>query len=354
MAGGHGLTPVTVLTGFLGSGKTTLLNQLVRSPIAADSALIINELGDVAIDHALVREASETMAVLDSGCICCTVANDLVRTLRDLYFKRSKGEVPAFRRVIIETTGLADPAPILHTLIQLPVVVARYSLAGVATTVDAEQGRATLARHREALRQVAMADRLIMTKVDRVGRPAVDDLRQELSSINPGAALHEAIAGAVPAQALLEGGVYQLDGRSERVREWLRAEAYRPVRATRTAIGKPDLAPVPRHNDRIQSFVIDFHHALDFLALEEGIEFVLARYGDAILRMKGIVAVTSDPQPRVVHAVAHTYYPPGRLPAWPSGWEPQRTSLVFIVEDVAPALIEASLKAFVPDPTSSH
>jgi G3E family GTPase len=351
-----GLTPVTVLTGFLGSGKTTLLNRLVASPWGAETALIINELGAVAIDHALVRHAAEDMVVLDSGCVCCTVAGELLTTLRDLYFRRAKGEVPAFKRVVIETTGLADPAPILHTLIQMPLVVARYSLASVVTTVDAEHGAATLDRHNEAVRQAAMADRIVITKTDVAPAASVAALRDRLATLNPGAVVVESAAGAGVDEAFFEGGVYRLDARTERVREWLRAEAYRPVAArpltpSRTA---QRVAAATRHDDRIKSFVVTLAGAAELASLEEGLTFVLERYGRQVLRMKGIATVSSDDSPRVLHGVAHTLYPVGRLPAWPAGFAPGSSQFVFIVEDLAPALIEASLKAFVKAPISTE
>ncbi len=160
------LTPVTLLTGYLGSGKTTLLNRVLRDPAFADCAVLVNEFGAVPIDHLLVRESSENIVVMANGCVCCSVAGDLVQALRDLYFKRAAGEIPAFRRAVIETTGLADPAPILHTLIEMPVVAARYALSGVVTTVDAEHGMATLDRHRESVKQAAVADRIVITKTD--------------------------------------------------------------------------------------------------------------------------------------------------------------------------------------------
>ena len=166
------VTPVTLLTGFLGSGKTTLLNRLLGHPAAGDCAVIVNEFGPVAIDHALVRTASENVVLLPSGCVCCQVAGDLVQAMRDLYFKRAAGEIPAFRRAIVETTGLADPAPLARTLIELPLVAARYSLSGIVTTVDGQHGMGQLDSHPEAVKQAAVADRLVITKADlaRTGR----------------------------------------------------------------------------------------------------------------------------------------------------------------------------------------
>jgi G3E family GTPase len=345
-----GLTPVTVLTGFLGSGKTTLLNELVRSPLAKDSALIINEWGTVAVDHALVRQAAEDIVVLDSGCICCTVAGELMTTLRDLYFRRARGEVPPFRRVLIETTGLADPTSILHTLIQMPLVVARYSLAGVATTVDAEHGLATLAQHPESERQVAMADRLIITKTDRASTAALAALMARLQALNPGAAVHQAVHGKVAPEAILEGGVYRLDARTPRVSEWLARAAYRPVTRQAWQPGQHATRPVPAHDQRIQSFVVEWDYPVALVDLTEALTFVHDRHGDAILRMKGVVAIAGEARPAVIHGVAHTLYPVGYLDVWPADFTPGQAALVFIVRDLAPMLIEASLKAFLPSP----
>src|SRR5260221_12709828 len=186
------ITPVTVLTGFLGSGKTTLLNRMLRDARFADSAVIENELGDVAIDHLLVRHASEDIVVLPGGCICCRASGDLIRALRELHHQRSIGTVGPFKRVVIETTGLADPAPILASLIELPLLAARYSLAGVVTTVDAEYGMATLDAQPEAVKQAALADRIGITKADRAADP-VDALEVRPHALNPGARIHRAL-----------------------------------------------------------------------------------------------------------------------------------------------------------------
>ena len=179
------VTPVTVLTGFLGSGKSTLVNRMLRDPRYGDTAIVVNEWGDTPIDHALVRESNENIVTLAGGCICCRVAGDLVGRLRELHFQRASGIVPRFRRVLIETTGLADPAPLLATLIEMPVVAARYALSGVVTTVDAEHGARTLDNHPEAIRQVAMADRLVVTKMDRVHADAVAPLEARLAALTP-------------------------------------------------------------------------------------------------------------------------------------------------------------------------
>src|SRR5882762_3339741 len=180
--------PVTVLTGFLGSGKTTLLNKLLRRPELADTAVIINEFGEIGLDHLLVEKSDdEGMVTLNSGCLCCTVRGDLVRTMSELFLKRAKREVTPFKRMVVETTGLADPAPILHTLMTDPLLSTRYRLDGVVTTVDAVNGSSTLDNHVESVKQAAVADRLLLTKTDIAEAPAVEDLKHRLQHLNPGA-----------------------------------------------------------------------------------------------------------------------------------------------------------------------
>ena len=180
--------PVTVLTGFLGSGKTTLLNKLLRRPELADTAVIINEFGEIGLDHLLVEKSDdEGMVTLNSGCLCCTVRGDLVRTMSELFLKRSKGEVTPFKRMVVETTGLADPAPILHTLMTDPLLASRYRLDGVVTTVDGVNGTSTLDNHEEAVKQAAVADRLLLTKSDIADAPKLSELKSRLHQLNPGA-----------------------------------------------------------------------------------------------------------------------------------------------------------------------
>jgi G3E family GTPase len=308
------ITPVTVLTGFLGSGKTTLLNAMLRDPRFASTAVLVNEWGEVAIDHALVRASSENVVVLAGGCICCRVAGDLVRALRELHFQRVEGTVPPFDRAIIETTGLADPVPLLATLVEMPVVAARYSLAGVVTVVDAQHGIGTLDRHREAVKQVAMADRLVVSKTDLVPPGAIAALEERLRSLNPGAAvLHSGTVAPDPAE-LLETGLHRGGGRLADAEGWLNAGAYRHVG--------------PVHDPQIRSFVWSTPEPRRWEDVESSIATLLELRGDRVLRMKGLVNAAGEPGPRAVHAVQHTLYPSARLAAWPS--EDHTTRLVFI------------------------
>ena len=310
------ITPVTVLTGFLGAGKTTLVNRIVGDARYAKTALVVNEWGEVPVDHVLVRASSENVVVLAGGCICCRVAGDLVGALRELYFQRAAGSIPMFRRVLIETTGLADPAPLLATLVELPMVAARYSLAGVVTVVDSQHGARALATHPEAVKQVAMADRLVVSKTDLVPRAQVTALEARLAALNPGAPILRSGETAPDPGSFLDTGLHRGGGRIADADGWLNAGAYRRM-------GMPH-----RHDPAIQSFVWSTPEPRPWDDVESSIATLCELRGDRILRMKGLVNARGEPGPRAVHAVQHTLYPSTRLPAWPS--EDHTTRLVFI------------------------
>ncbi len=339
------ITPVTLLTGFLGSGKTTLLNRLLRQPGIEETAVLINEFGAVPIDHLLVRETSENLTVLSNGCICCSVAGDMVQALRDLYFKRANGDVPDFRRVIIETTGLADPAPIMHTLIEMPLVAARYSLAGIVTTVDAEHGEQQLDRHIESVKQAAVADRIVLTKTDCVTRETVDSLRGRLIALNPGAQIIEAVSGEVDPDALFNTGLYQPGKKTPDVQAWLRAESYRLVAATpaNSLFTRP--ATATRHDNRFRAFAVTFDAPVNWQQLVDALETLTSLRGDQLLRIKGIVNVAGDDKPRAIHAVQHTIYPVAHLPSWPDA--DRSTRLVFITRDLDESFVRETLRSFI-------
>src|SRR5437899_8674560 len=218
--------PVTVLTGFLGSGKTTVLNHVLKQPGMAATAVVINEFGEIGLDHLLVERSSEDVVLLNSGCLCCTVRGDIVDTLTNLFVDRVKGKVPFFTRVAIETTGLADPAPILHTLMTDPIVAARYMLDGVLTTVDAVNGAGTLDKQPEAVKQAAVADRLLLTKTDLADPTARQRIEARLKVLNPSAALVPVARGAVDPAVLFNIGFYDPVTKSADVQRWLRDEAF--------------------------------------------------------------------------------------------------------------------------------
>ncbi len=330
-----GLTPVTVLTGFLGSGKTTLLNRAMRDPRYADTAIIVNEFGDIPIDHALLRAASDNVVVLPGGCICCRVAGDLVLALRDLHFKRAANEVPDFRRAVIETTGLADPAPLLATLLELPMVAARYALSGVVTTVDAEHGADTLDRHAESVKQAAIADRLVITKTDVAKPGAVEALEARLAAMNPGARVARAAQGVLDAAWLFDTGLHRPAGGEPDVRGWLGAGE------------RPGPAPAAgRHDARIRSFTWTAEAPVDWDALTSALETLVDLRGECILRLKGLVQVAGEAAPIAIHGVQHTVYPPARLAVWPDN--ERRTRLVFVTRDLEESSVAQILDSFIP------
>ncbi|HQZ45873.1 MAG TPA: GTP-binding protein [Usitatibacteraceae bacterium] len=332
------VTPVTLLTGFLGSGKTTLLNRLLVHPAAGDCAVIVNEFGPVAIDHALVRTASENVVLLPSGCVCCQVAGDLVQAMRDLYFKRAAGEIPAFRRAIVETTGLADPAPLARTLIELPMVAARYSLSGIVTTVDGTHGMGQLDRHPEAVKQAAVADRLVITKADLADPQALDALEQRLAALNPGAPRLRSAQGDADPALILDTGLYRGGETIADAGSWLRAGVYRRVGAPLSAA----------HDPRVSAFAWFADRPVDWAAFEDALATLLDLAGDRILRLKGLVNAVGAPGPVAVHAVQHTLYPAAQLPSWPDA--DRRTRLVFIVRDLEESFVARTLESFILAP----
>jgi G3E family GTPase len=332
---GAGITPVTVLTGFLGSGKTTLLNRWLRDPRFADTAVLVNEWGDVAIDHALVRESSERVVVLAGGCICCRVAGDAVRALRELHFQRVEGTIPVYRRVVIETSGLADPVPLLATLVEMPMMAARHALAGVVTTVDGQHGERALESHPEAVKQAAMADRLVLTKSDLAGSAQLDALDERLRAINPGAARLRSANGELDPALVLDAGLFRGDARMPDAAGWLAAGAYRHAGAARAA-----------HTSGVVSFVWEREEPSPWPDVETALETLIELRGDRILRMKGLVNVAGEAGPRAIHAVQHTLYPPARLAAWPDA--DHRTRIVFIGRALDPVEAAGILDSFLP------
>ena len=326
-----GITPVTVLTGFLGSGKTTLLARLLRDPGFADTAVLVNEWGEAGIDHALVREARGDVVLLAGGCVCCRVAGDVVRALRELHFQRAERRIPAFSRAVIETTGLADPGPLVATLVEMPLAAVRYSLAGVATTLDAEHGVASLEAHPESVAQVAMADRLVVTKADRAGPAAVEAATRRMIEINPGAPWR--LAADVDAGWLLSSGLHRGAARAPDARGWLNAGAYASFAR-------------PARHDGIASFAWRREEPASWADVESALEAVLELCGERLLRLKGLVAVEGEAGPRAVHAVRHTLYPSARLPDWPDG--DRGTRIVFIARHLESAQIARILESFLP------
>lgn len=323
--------PVTLLTGFLGSGKTTVLNRLLKAlPL---TAVVMNEFGEVGLDHQLLEETRGPLALLAGGCVCCQIQGALAPTLKNLWMARDQGALPPFERLIVETTGIADPAPILATLAGDRWLAARYRLDGIVTTVDAQFGPAQLDEHAEAGRQVAVADRLLLTKTDLVTPAAVELARGRLAGLNPAAPVLEVVDGEVAPAAILGAA----EAARANPRRWLAAERYRPARL----LGD---APVPAHADRIRAFSLSFDAPLDPQGVAAALEMLVAFRASHLLRMKAIVNLAGEDRPTVLHGVQHVLYPPVRLDAWP---DDDRTSrFVFIVRDLDEAFVAKLLNDF--------
>jgi G3E family GTPase len=335
--------PLSVLTGFLGAGKTTLLNRLLRDPALADTAVIINEFGEIGLDHLLVEQVDDDVVLLSTGCLCCTLRGDLVEALERLTRNLDNGRA-AFSRVIIETTGLADPAPIIHTTMAHPYLVMRYRLDGVIAVVDAVNGAETLERHLEAVKQAAIADRIVLTKTDLVDdarAPALRTLLMRLRALNPAATILDAAAGEAVAARLTDCGLYDPATKTPDVRRWLAAEAYADAGDHGAHAHDPN-----RHDAHIRAFCLSTEAAIPANAFEMFIELIRSMHGPKLLRLKGIVKIAETPQtPVVVHAVQHLMHPLARLPAWPDG--DTRTRMVFIVRDIDPRTIRELFDAFL-------
>lgn len=349
--------PLTVLTGFLGAGKTTLLNRLLQDPALADTVVIVNEFGEIGLDHLLVETVEDGLVLLSAGCLCCTVRGDLIATLEDLLRRRDNRRMAPFRRVVIETTGLADPAPILHAVLYHPYLSLRYALEGVVTVADAVNGAATLDAHEEAVRQAAVADRIVITKTDLVTDPAaLDALKERLCALNPGAVLIEAVNGAASATRLVGQGLYALDGKVADVRGWLRAEAVEAAeRHSHTAGGHHHghgghAHDVNRHDERIRAFCLTSEEPIRRGAFDMFLDLLRSAHGPKLLRVKGLVALAEDPEhPVAIHGVQHVFHVPAVLPAWPD--DDRRSRLVFIVKDLDKSFVERLWNAFLGRPT---
>ncbi|MGN6571523.1 MAG: CobW family GTP-binding protein [Pseudolabrys sp.] len=344
--------PLTVLTGFLGAGKTTLLNRLLKDPALAGTAVIINEFGEVSLDHLLVEHIGDNMVLLKSGCLCCTMRGDLVDALERLLRDLDNGRV-TFKRVLLETTGLADPAPVLHTMMAHPYLLLRYRLNGVVTVVDAVNGESTLDAHEEAVKQAAVADRIVLSKTDLATATQRDGILSRLKALNPAAPVLESAKGEATPGALLNAGLYDPERRIPDVKRWLAAEAYADASAHHHRGHDHDHhdhghahLDRNRHDDHIGSFVIVTDQPMPAGTLEMFLELLRASHGSSLLRVKGIVNLAEMPDtPVVVHGVQHVFHPPARLERWPD--EDHRTRLVFITRDLPERTVRELFDAFM-------
>jgi G3E family GTPase len=347
---------VSLLTGFLGSGKTTLLNALVKRTDMGHTAVLVNEFGDIGIDHHLIEKVDEDTVLLNSGCLCCTVRDDLARALHEIFLKRAKGEIPPIERVLIETTGLADPAPVIHTLMTDRVIVNRYSLDAIVTTVDAVNGDLQLDRYPESIKQAAVADRLLITKCDMAKPEAIAALERGLRDLNPGAPIFKVSHGQIEPAKLFDAGLYDPKTKTIDVQRWLHDEAilaheqehkhgdhghdHGHHHGEGDARGQ-DPHDVNRHDANIRAYCVTQDEPLDWQAFVAWIRTLIALHGDDLLRVKGIVNIVGQEGPIAIHGVQHLFHDPVHLPAWPSA--DRRSRIVFIARNLERAEVEKRL-----------
>jgi G3E family GTPase len=315
---------VITLTGFLGSGKSTLLNALLGNESMPPMAVIVNELGEIPIDHALIENVTEGIAVLRSGCVCCAVRSDLEYTLRDLYLKRIRGVIPDFRAVLLETTGLADPGPVLQTLFSAPARELRYAAGAVVTTVDCTHAQRTLSGYPEGMRQIAVADRLILTKSDLCRADEMQATAEWITELNPNASRIAAVKGQVAPEELFGEGF----------RDTLHAEALEQRR-----VAAPEGHVAHAHTIRAYSYAIP--GPLDWERVRETFKTLLTRHGERILRAKGLLQIVGIEQPVVLQAVHHTLYPPDLLAGWAG--RQRESHLVVIVDGLERGIIDRAI-----------
>lgn len=335
MTAAPAFTPVNLLTGFLGSGKTTLLRRLLQDPALGNAAVLINEFGEVGLDHHLIERIDETTVLLQSGCVCCTIRGELSDAMRDLLSRRERGAIPAFDRLVIESTGLADPFPILSTVRADPVLSHHFTLGNVVATVDAVNAADQFARRPEMAKQVASTDRLVVTKGDLVEPQALDMLIRRLVGMNPAAA------------------VVDVHGENWNT-GWLMIEASSAIGNRASSAEPHDTHPHAhhhrhghdrnRHGESIHAFAVTLDRPIDWTGFGIWLSMLLNRHGDRILRVKGILDLAGEERPVAIHGVQHLVHPPVHMEAWPEG--PRSSRLVFIVDGIAEARIRASLDVF--------
>jgi G3E family GTPase len=318
-----------VLTGFLGSGKTTMLRHLLRQPEFSRTAVIINEFGEVGLDHELIEASEDSFIELQTGCLCCKIRSDLAQTLADLIRRRDEGRCVSFNRIVIETSGLADPAPILQTLMTDASIAGRLVLGGVVATVDAVTGAATLEGEGVSQKQVAVADRIVLTKLDLAG-PAKRELLHRIQVFNPDAPVLVADHGRIDSQRIFDLGLYDPATKSADVNAWLAEEAHGHAHA--------------RHDADIKAYAIVRRAPIPAVALTLFLETLAEHCGADILRLKGIVNILESPgRPAAIHGVQHVFHPPAWLDRWPS--DERRSRIVFITRRVPQRWVEVLLEA---------
>lgn len=355
--------PVSILTGFLGAGKSTLLNRLLKDPAMKDAAVIINEFGEVGIDHLLVESSNDAVVELSDGCLCCTVRGELVDTLAELIDGMQTGKIKPLSRIVIETTGLADPAPVMQSVMGHPAIAQHFDLDGVVTVVDAVNGLSTIDTYPEAYKQVAVADRLILAKQTLADAGAIAAITQRLRALNPRAPITDGDAADAGSAAMLVNGLYDPATKIADVDRWLKDEMaaagdhhhhHDHAHDHSHHHGHHHLGhdhghhhhDVNRHGASIRSYAIVHDEPIDPMAINMFIDLLRSTHGEKLLRMKAIVALTDRPEkPLVLHGVQSIFHPPVRLPAWPEGSD-RKTRLVLITKDLSESYVRDLFGAF--------
>ncbi len=347
--------PVTILTGFLGSGKTTLLNNLLQpsfwenlSQTQPITAVVMNEFGSVGIDHQLLEKNDVPIALLNGGCVCCEIQGTLLPTLKNLWMGRSSGVVPRYERIVIETTGVADPTTIMETLLNSSWIARRLYLDSVVTTVDAVFANQQLDENFEAVRQVATADRLLLTKTDLTDADTALQVKARLTELNPAATIIPVLHGTInPSQVYNLRAYHQ--SQPTQTKQWLAADKFRAVTPItsqpHTGIRNPTAVASPGVNGRIRSFSVTFDQPLAWRNVTDAMAALNLSCGPHLLRMKGIVNLQDHPDnPTVLHGVQHLFYPAVKLAEWPD--DDHRSRFVFITADLDEAFVSNLLASF--------
>jgi G3E family GTPase len=326
--------PIVLLTGFLGSGKTLLLNGLLKAPAFANSAVIVNEFGEIGLDHVLVQSSADNVVLLDAGCLCCTIADSLHETLADLHFRRVRGEVPPFERVVIETTGLADPAPILNTLLGHKLVTEHFRLDLVVATVDAVHAPEELEQHRETAKQIAVADRLVITKIDLASKAQAEKVEAAAKQLNPGAEIFKSRQASAALEAFAPGSFSQSRNLSA-------YEAHRHAH------------DVNRHDEHIRAHCFVLEGPVSWSGMAAWTRILVDTLGDRLLRCKGLLEIADTGEIVFLQGVQRVFHSPERVPGWPDA--DHRSRLVCITRDVDPAELKRTLPALkLPAGTDPH
>ncbi len=320
----------SVITGFLGSGKTTLVSGILKQPQGERVAVIVNEFGEVGLDHQLVRHVAEDIVLLDTGCLCCALRNDLVETIEQLLERRDDMSIPSFDRILVETSGLAEPGPVVHSFMSEAEIVSKLCFDGVIATADAINFERQVETFSETANQLAFADRIVLTKTDIATAAQVNVVRNRLRSINPGAPIIVSTGAPIHMGELFGAGLYDPVTQVTNVSGWLREEAYATSHA---------------HGHGIRSFCLNLTESIDLVSLTRWLSLLTALHGEEILRLKGIIAIIGEDRPLVIHAIHHLFHPPAFLEKWPYGMKEGR--IVFITRNLSEADVRDSMSAYI-------